>query len=783
MARVERLTLTPHVYGRWVPSVPVHPAHLVLSVLDADSGCWSIVQEVDLPYDPRIAGEGLSPTSSIEEMEDHFEAILRGQPQEIQLDGFVTDHLRVECDREHPVWPSHGEVNGERHQVPFGILDTLVAWGRIVEPREPGGMSSPPLTVAEIAPAGDAGLQVEADDFEVRYTSENLSVGFSTRRPLVKHLGWDAPGEHAGRNRIMNRIGWTALSQLGGVGGPLLRTISGDVGGHQCTGVVRIVGNRVSYSDIELEPGLVLNVDFLVEPDRLSLRVEQNARRPIQAIEYEAWRFGFDATVGNTAAAAMPSSRAGRAGDVCLPFQWSTDGSGCLTTRFAGRDTCDFQVESFRSNLCVTGGPVLAERSDEGLRIPAGRRKVEIEFRVDELLPVNSGPEEVLSQGVRRHWASTFACFRPEYRGFSNNSVSVNCHMSQLAPVDVAAATKPPAIGPDPVDLARYTVEIALLDGGGYGYWRNLYLDSDPSLVSAAGRLHQVRPDPSWLKRIEPGLRTATSRMLSNVGSDGLLVCSDLSGNTGSHRWSSNAMDVVGFGNIDAFVNALTYRGLRNAVALFRDLGDTAHADALDRAARGIRSNYARVLVNPDTGWVAGWRSRDGRLHDYAFPHITAMAACFGLLEPEAGRLALERLESLREETGCPSAHFGIPLNLLPIEPGDHMLPSIFSALQPTFGVYTDGSLSGYGLLYYLRALSAAGLTDRAERVAAEAERGFAASAFTGGVGSGSEFRTWDGMPTGYEGTLIGCVSGVYAIAVQQGYVRPTKPEWWPANG
>ena len=46
---------------------------------------------------------------------------------------------------------------------------------------------------------------------------------------------------------------------------------------------------------------------------------------------------------------------------------------------------------------------------------------------------------------------------------------------------------------PDPLDLARFTVGRALLDGGGYGYWRNLYMDSDPVLVSTAGRIHQVR--------------------------------------------------------------------------------------------------------------------------------------------------------------------------------------------------------------------------------------------------------------------------------------------------
>ena len=73
------------------------------------------------------------------------------------------------------------------------------------------------------------------------------------------------------------------------------------------------------------------------------------------------------------------------------------------------------------------------------------------------------------------------------------------------------------ANGLDPADLARFTLKRALLDGGGYGYWRNLYLDSDPALLIATGRLHQARPDVAWLRSVAPGLRAAAKRTPSRL--------------------------------------------------------------------------------------------------------------------------------------------------------------------------------------------------------------------------------------------------------------------------
>jgi hypothetical protein len=84
---------------------------------------------------------------------------------------------------------------------------------------------------------------------------------------------------------------------------------------------------------------------------------------------------------------------------------------------------------------------------------------------------------------------------------------------------------------------------------------------------------------------------------------------------------------------------------------------------------------------------------------------------------------------------------------------------------------------------YYLRALSSHGLKAQAKKLAMELDEGHAAGLGTGGTGSGVEFRPWDGLCTGYEGTFFANFGALYAIAIEQGLFKPTEPEWWPARG
>jgi hypothetical protein len=720
---------------------------------------------------------------SIQEMDAVLDKAMKSPPQVIEMGGLVTDCLRVECDREHPVWPNHGECNGGEFNVPFGILKPLRAVGRA--PR--GALQSPPyrpvLVQGRVKPIAPKGMRLEQLPHALFFRGKKLSVGFSLARPLLLHLGWDCYGRgRAEANRLMSsRVHCSA--NIGGLSGPFLRTLDADDGERQWTGTVEVSDNRVCYRKLHAGTDMTVDAVFTVLSDEIQLELVQHCRRALPALEAEAWRLVWDMGAGMTGSVSMPTQRPGRNGDVEWPLLFAGDGNGGLLCELANGDPAEvcLQTESYRDSRCRTAGFSLAPFPGTGqpIILPKGARRATVRFRLADLAPAT---RTKLTPGIKQNWTSAFSAFRPEYGGFSNNAISVNCHVNQGVTSDMIVFTKRPKIGPDPMRLARFTLERAILDGGGYGYHRELYLDSDPIVLSGIGRLHQLAPDRQWLERIRNGVVETSLRILSTIGKEGLAICRTLSGNSRSFRWSSNAMDIVGYGHMDAYVNAWTYRGLKNAVALLAAIGEAELGNRCRKAAERLRIAYPKYLVNPRTGWVVGWRSRDGRLHDYAFLWVNGPAIAFGLLSPAAARKALAGLERLREKHGPPGAYCGLPASLLPIHPDDHMLPKYAPPTMPTFETYTDGSLMACGMGYYLRALSIHGLRKRARVLAETLDRGFAGGAFCGPYGSGREFHTWDGLDSGYEGTFGPSFAVLYAIAVETGALRPPEPEWWPED-
>ncbi len=790
---LDRLEIERLVYSRIVPDVPTHPAHIIIATLDPNSWQWETIREIDLPYYSKINGEGLSQDMNIDEMEEHFKQILKEEPMTIPLDGLQTDHLRIVCDREHPVWPSHGEMDGGIYNVPFGILNKLKAFG---VPRDDSSVSvnynddyRPILKQGKINPKAPTGMEIVERPDMILYQGKYFSIGFNRYRPILMHLGWDIIG---GKDASNNRLFATRLpfldKKMGGVSGPLLRTLFNDYPAHLWTGEVSIDGNKISYRNLEVIDGLKIDALFTVESDRVRIELRQTCSQAIPVIDAACWRLAWDTTKGITGMAGMPTLKAGRNGDVALPGMWTSDGNGCLSHRLVEGDPNEtrLQVESYRFESSVTGGFVFGEHPGENQCqvVPEGEKHAVYELALDNFQPNEQEGAPMPSEGLKRHWGTAFSCFRPEFRGFSNNAGSTNCHQVQFSPTEIVVRTKCPANGPNPFDLARYTIGRGLLDGGGYGYWRTLFLDTDPVLLSSAGRIHQADPNLQWLKHIEPGLVAAAERMLEMIDDSGMLICKNLSGNSGSYRWSSNAMDVVGFGHIDGYVNAWAYRAFRNVAAMLDDLSSSRDLVLRCRqAATKLCESYPSFLLNSETGWFAGWRSRDDQMHDYAFLSVNGVALAFGLLDEDRAIKALTALELKRKEYGPPSSTMGLPCNLLPIREEDHMLAKAFKSNNPTFETYTDGGLSGFPATYYLRALSIYGFKNQSKTMVNELKSGYAAGMFNGGNLSGHEFRSWEGLPSGYEGTLCSCFGPMYAIAIEEGIIQPADPEWWPANG
>ncbi|MDO8686311.1 MAG: hypothetical protein Q7J78_06545 [Clostridiales bacterium] len=153
--------------------------------------------------------------------------------------------------------------------------------------------------------------------------------------------------------------------------------------------------------------------------------------------------------------------------------------------------------------------PLKRNSKDDCFVIPKGQRMHTLNREsYSEYIESLSGVE-LMKYALSAYWHSIYSCFRPEHGGFSNNAISVNCHVIQQAPMEIIAWTRKHESGISPLDMYRYTIERAIMEGGGYGYWRNLYYDSDSILLSGVGRIYQIERDDKWLKRIEQGIAKA----------------------------------------------------------------------------------------------------------------------------------------------------------------------------------------------------------------------------------------------------------------------------------
>ena len=764
--------------GRWVPSVPTHPRHIIISLPSDVDSQWKVIQDVELPTNPDFLGAGLIQDMSIEIMEESFKNAVKAQkPHRIDLGGIEADCLRIECDQEYPVWQNHGEVNGGPFNVPYGILHNLMAFGEQFEqPADPEYQLK--LRKGIFDPVPPEGMRIDIHNpLEIKFIGENLEIAFSLIRPMMTHFAWNIFENVRG---AVNRLRFNSrLDSVFGSNGPFFVTRLGNYSAQNMSGEVSVIGNQVIYRDIDTGCGIRINAKFIVKSDSIIIDLEQIADRDVSLIEGETWRLLWNMRAGMTSVAGFPTTKQGRNGYVDLPARIAADQGGCLSVnRLQGNGF--LHTESYRQDETRSCGFLLAIPENDTCQMKAlkGVSKSVFQLQLSSLLPVSQAQISSLSDGIKKCWTAGFSAFRPEFGGFSNNAISCNCHVNQHVGFDFAAFTAKATDGFNPLDLVKFSIGRALMDGGGYGYHRMLYMDSDPVLISGAARIFQLTADQNWIEQVSPGIIAAVKRIISNFDEkEGMIVCRSLSGNSGTHRWSSNGMDCIGFGNIDAYVNAWSFRAIKNSSFLCRLLGEEELSKRCTEVNEKLSENYARQLINPETGWVSGWKSRDGKLHDYGFLWINGVACAFKLLRDNEAKVALQNLETKRMEVFPESGYLGLPLNLIPIMTEDHMMKQWYY-LQPTYENYTDGALSPM-VNYYIRALSIYGYKSEAASIVDSLEQGFADGKFHGPYGTGKEFTTWTGADSGYEGTFGLNSSPLYAIAVERGIITPTKPEWW----
>jgi GH15 family glucan-1,4-alpha-glucosidase len=226
---------------------------------------------------------------------------------------------------------------------------------------------------------------------------------------------------------------------------------------------------------------------------------------------------------------------------------------------------------------------------------------------------------------------------------------------------------------------------------------------------------------------------------------------------------AANWWDDIGFGNKDAYSNALAYHGLLGMADLARRANQSEDARLYDARAEKLRSEYLKTFYNPATGVLAGWKSADGQLHDYYFTFVNGVAITYGLVPPDKANQIMDRLLAKIREVGYTHFEYGLPGNLIPIRRDDYL-----EARQAWgggtredgsdgFQIYENGGATACYAYFTIEALYQLGRRKDADAILFPMLKAFEDGGFQGEGPNGRSYdwKAWDGTPYGYEGLLV----------------------------
>jgi hypothetical protein len=624
------------------------------------------------------------------------------------------------------------------------------------------------------------GIEARVMGGEVRYRTRFLQVGFRPRRAAFSFLSFDGEGLGRVDRNLLAFAGFDMYPgmlrehfghgvRLAPLAGPPLSSYTA----HDAEGTARFDGAKVDYVVRMERAGQVYRLHWEVKEDRLVLHAEREGARPLRAWESSVWHMPFDSRV-TPVSALGEMTYAGETGMVRPPILAHAPGFGTLLVSSTGPTLwrSDSARPVFVSSVELKLGEEPGVEGDTVL-LP-GRHMTDVELAVTDrrLASVRRGAPAEVERAVRR-CAVTALPFRPDTATLSNNGNSMHApicmdNWSALAVRMGEVVPGLPAHGFLRASLERW------LDGGqgyasgpsatpGHSYDDEYIMTPAACLLGIAQYL-EVSSDRTWLAERADEIGSEIAKMRArDADGDGLVESVFRLGKSGSHQWSTNWFDVITYGWKDAFVNALTYQALRKLAAVLPRLGRGDLAAGLPAWADKLKESYHPTFFNPATGWYAGWRCAEDKLHDYAFMTPNGAAITAGLAEGAVARGIIEKLWNEMGAKGFSDFRLGLPWNLRPI-PAEDM--GTWNTGRP-MGFYANGGVTLSQARHFIGALYAVGMTEEADRVLVGTCASLADGSAFGGCATGLDLHTWDGTPCGYEGLLCDQL-GVLAVALER---------------
>ncbi len=377
--------------------------------------------------------------------------------------------------------------------------------------------------------------------------------------------------------------------------------------------------------------------------------------------------------------------------------------------------------------------------------------------------------------GFRRDWLDMFQ-LAPRFRALANHAASDVVPFTTFEYSAMAVHTPPLAPGLTANDLIRATLDRYLGGMKGYGqvgYTPNDatnpydYTDTYPSLIMTAADYVRGSKDDEWLKENYAGIKAWATTMMATDKGTGMIEF-PVSGNSGT--WdkkfslhAANWWDDIGFGHLDAYANALAYKSLLDMGEMARRDNQPDDANLYAARAEKLLSVYCDTFYNPATGVLAGWKSSDGKLHDYYFTFVNSFAITYGLVPTDKANKIMDRMLAKMKEVGYTKFEYGLPGNLIPIRQEDYLeaRPEWGGGTRADgsdgFQVYENGGATACYAYFTVQALYQLKRHNEADAILFPMLRSFEDGGFQGSAANGRSYdwKTWDGKPYGYEGLLV----------------------------
>jgi hypothetical protein len=614
------------------------------------------------------------------------------------------------------------------------------------------------------------GVKADVSKTEVRYRTKYFEVGFSLYRTGFTYIALNENGEgQTDKNLLQYPIldKWTSSFQKYLAQGMHVHPLeSRELIGYQgngAVGSVRINGNKILY-EIGI-PSLqqTYRLGWTVEENRLFFEAEREGAMAVRTWDSSVWSMALDSKVIPTTVIG-DVTRKGETGTVNFPLYFHAPKYGTFhVSVLEGEGIWKFDsINAIRTNVHEIKLGEIPQPEGDYLLLP-GKHQLKLELKIQHagLLPAAADTPETVIQAVNS-FLMTGLTYRADTNTLSNNGNSMHgpiC-LDYWSSLTVAINRLKPEWKAD--ELLRDSLERWLTDAPGYAagrsyhhdqYFEDEYLMSGTSALIGLAEYLQVFATDAWAAKYSDQIMAKLTQMKNrDLDGDGLIESDKRVGVSGQYQWSTNWYDVISFGWKDAWVNAQLYSALQLLDECLPRLRLPHLASGLSEWAKLLKQSYDTNFFNEDTGWYAGWRCKENKLHDYAFLFVNGTAVNSGLLDdrPELAYSIIEKLCKEMQKVGFTEYRFGLPGNLWNIPNAD--LPQIMH--NKPFGTYENGGATLSQARHFVNAMIKVGLHKEADDMLIGFCNGLVSGTAFGGCGSGVDWRMWDGSPCGYEGLL-----------------------------